>query len=194
MATGDVWELVVGTNQDSEKLINVFHYEELVPGTGDGALALRDAWIDMMLPVYRQVMSDQAAVESLRIRKVFPAPGGPRIYPVDEEGDIVDQALPPNSVVCLTFYSDPALGKKGRGRKYMSAYPETAHSDGIINDAMLTLYLGLGNIIVSGITDPNTATDFRAGIFGADSTFYDFDVVSVNTELRTLRSRRMRTP
>jgi len=194
MADTDVYQLVVGTNQDGEKLANVFHYQQ---SGSDGALppeaALKNGWVTTMMPLLRACYSVEAAIESLRIKRVPAAIEPSYVFVIDEEGDQSGDALPPNSCALISLYT-LEMGPHGRGRTHISAYPESEHSDGIINEDQLGLLNDFGNALVSPISGGGGEPTFQAGIFGESEVFYEIVDVQVRAYLHTLRSRRMRSP
>jgi len=194
MAIDDVYELTVTTNVDQELCNQVFHYKQLASnGPLDPIAALKNTWVTTMLPLFRAPLSNQAAVETLRIRKIAPSVGGSALFLIDEEGDINDEALPPNSAVIVALYSD-TYTKHGRGRSHFPGYPETKHSDGIIDASQLVYYQDLGVGLVNDLPAIGQEPGFRAGIYNSQNgNFASFTAFIVRPQLYTLRSRRMAT-
>lgn len=191
MPLGDIFRLGVGVNQDGEKCSQVLHYEQ---GGPDGALppeqALFNAWTGTMLPLWRAVMSVNAAVETITIQKLPTAGSGSLIFLVDEEGDVTGDAVPPNATVLLSLYTS-LVSRRGRGRTHFSGYPESAHSDGIINAEFYGKFQAIGTALVDTLPGSGGEPGFRCVVWSSLSGAHDVEAVAVRTQLHTLRGRRM---
>lgn len=195
MALNDVYQLTVGINQDGQKLVQVFLYQQKsASGPQRPEKELEEAWQYQMLPLWRACMSNQASVEVLRVRK-YNDPDAPSfMFAIDEEGDINEPALAPNSVAIITLYTSVAT-KSGRGRTHFSAIPQTYQSDGIIFEDLATAYNALATALCQLLPGFGSGADFQAGRWVLpEAAFHDFATFALRGQIFTLRSRRMANP
>lgn len=73
--------------------------------------------------------SSQYVLNTMQVVDVFPGLAPMSQYLIGTGGDVVEDCLPPNDALCVTFRSD-FKGPSGRGRMYLSGYPEAAQING----------------------------------------------------------------
>lgn len=195
MAINDILEHVLQMNFKGQKLINRRWFRQQ---DADGALspeqALMDTYEAGILPQYQACCSDDLSFTGQRVRRILPIEGGSFVGNLAVAGTIIQDGLPPNSAMVITFYSS-TLTKAGRGRMFVSGIPDTLQADGIADEAYQILLMALANQFMGAIGVGGGEPNFMAGVadnFGGG--FAPFSKYEVRTYAHTLRSRRMENP
>lgn len=195
MAINDIFEMVVGQQQNGQKLVNVLHFKQVTNNVAPDPIPdLVQAFGAYLQGVWLACMSNQLSIETLKIKRVGPTVGGSFVFPIDEAGLVVEDGVPPNANVIISFQS-LALGKHQRGRVYLSGVPDTFHQDGTINPAGFTVYQTLAQGLVTVVNDGAATPDFLYGIFNrATLAFSPAKHYNIRPRMSNLRSRRLENP
>jgi len=195
MALNDVYRLSYDQTLYGQKITNVFHYEQTSPETSGKAdeLSLADAFIGVVVPLWQPVVTDDWQDVCIRVQRILPGGGVQRVrLTAPNTGTVLlTQAFAPNVTVVTTFYTDD-FSKTGRGRYFLSGFPTTGETLGLIKAAERTLLSALGEGIAGDLT------------FAPDTGVFSFRVYSkklnlarveqrleVRTALRKLRPRSL---
>jgi hypothetical protein len=192
MAIGDVYELSVQVPVKGEHTFCVLHYRESVAcneaiPAKELAVAFRaaaeTAWLD--------VLSDQAAIACLYVRRISPSAGVAWTEIVNEVGNEAGEPIPTTSAALLTQYSATA-SRRGRGRNYIAGIPENFQDGGLLEDAAIALLQALATELLGPITAA-TSGSWKLAVWSTiDLMARDVTSQVVRSNLGTMRTRRQR--
>lgn len=195
MADGDIYEFTLGMTQSGEKLVNRWNFVQNGADLAlDGAQHLAETFVSVFEPVYLTAVSSDLSIQSYRIRRVLPTPGGSYLVTRDQPGLIVSDALPPNSVAVIGLYTNQG-GRANRGRFHVSGQPDNGTDVCVLDEAQYNRLQDLGNLFESDQNSGAGTPSFRAVMKHATVLLSPLVAYSrVRGELFTLRSRRMENP
>lgn len=194
MPVNDVYRTALQYSVNGEKCANVLHFIQTSGDGGANVVAeLASAIQGTIIPPFTNCMSNDAHMDAITAHKISPAIGGSVVVPDTTVGAVVNDTLPPNSVVCLALYSDHLTGR-GRGRMYFSGVPDQYSSAGRLTNTGPNLYVTFANILLASLAGGN-GTTFKCGVWSTTGAiFYEYTTHQVRSRLITLRSRRIANP
>lgn len=195
MALGDIYEASLLYSIKGEKVANVLHFrEDVTPGTVDPPLDLANTisasfWTGNL----DLVMSNDVTLQMIRARRISPTLGGGILLPVNTDGQVSADTLPPNNCAVMTLYT-ARTDRAGRGRVFLSGVPDTWQGDGLIEVAVAPTYQAIMDNLKTYFTSADGG-QWQCGIWSP--TYSDFNVITrvqVRSWVHVLRGRRMVAP
>lgn len=124
MAQDDVYQTTLYQSMYGVSIANVWHYKETAqPVTMDAEDAINQ-WVESdVLPSYVAALSNQWKALCVSTVKITGGNNVPRekFFTMSNIGVQVGEGLPPNCVMCGTFYTGN-FSNNGRGRAYISGW------------------------------------------------------------------------
>lgn len=194
MAVGDIYQLSCNQSVYGVALANVYTFEQLSPigFATSPEQSLLEAFDEDIIPLQKAMSSDDWFVNCLTCRKVRPT-GGIRFTKANPaSGDIVNEAIAPNTACLGSIYSSMA-GPRGRGRHWYSGIPKNTQSAGRMDAAALASFnTFLDRLIVSISWTLDNADFILRLISSLDAVIRPADTVQARVRIRYLLSRRER--
>lgn len=193
MAVNDVYESSLLFSIKGEKCACVLHYQETTdPGSGNELNLASTIYSQIWTPSMKVCLSNDAQLQTIRVRRIDPTAGGPIDLPVLEAGTISVDVMPPNNCILISLMTD-RLDKSGRGRIHISGAPKTHNQDGLLDVTNLSLWNSLATALIAPMTGSSSA--FQLGVWSRKETEFNSAVdYNVRSWHHTLRSRRMAAP
>ena len=191
MAVGDIYNLVIDQQLHNTAIANVFHFEQTVDGDGEDELNLMRGFEEQLFPDWRNFCSDQWSVACMRARRVSGSGVFPEeLYlPTGAVGNLAEEALPANCVLCCTWYSE-TFNKSGRGRTYFSGIGMPQESENTWTRGLIVLFNMFGDKFVAPITDTMTGAVFTSVLWtGVTPSSKNIGQYIANSDVRKLRGR-----
>lgn len=167
MAVDDVYQIAVDQTLHGILLTNLFHYKQLVGGSGDDEQDLIDAFAEDVQPAWEAALSLDWSITCYRSRQVSGSGAFPETLEVvtGAVGDLTGNAFPANAVAVISWYSQ-TYSKAGRGRSFFSGIRMDDEHENTWQAAQMTLLNLLGAALVGTITDSVSGGSFESVIWG----------------------------
>jgi len=193
MAVGDIYEVVLVTIVNGQRAINVQHWRETTACTDDiPAKSVCAMWEDVMMPLYLDCLSNEAALSCIYARRIRPTPHIPfQIVQSLTPGVIDSHAAPSNAAAIITQYT-ASMTRSGRGRQFITGIPESRITDGLMDSTEITDL----ETYADGLQGVQAAPapfdgEWTCGVFSPLlNSFAQQEAYSVNRSMGTLESRR----
>lgn len=194
MAVNDIYSVTVDTVVKGEHCQNVFHYRESTAETGTiPAENLAEGFVAAVEADWLAILSDQAALACVYVRRVQPTPSVAYTRIWNEVGTVAEEPIPTTSAALITWYSATA-GKRTRGRNYFPGTPESFQDGGLLEAAAITLIQTLADTLADPIAAGGGGTGVWELCVYSRTNLTGVDVIEsvVRSNLGTMRSRRQR--
>lgn len=192
MAVGDFYRVSWNQTCHGINCVNTFVYKQ-TGGSGsvaeeqDLAEGFRD---DVAANIVGTWGSDQYVSECIVVRKI--APGAASIYHLVHgvEGSFTGvESLPAKSVAVISRYTTQ-LGRKGRGRTYLSGGLQSWEKDNCWSTAGFSVLINIANWFFADVTSGSGGGVFEPGMLvGTPGSFEEILKHEVRSQIRNLRSR-----
>jgi hypothetical protein len=110
--------------------------------------------------VWNAGRSDTYLCQAAQVLDVSPGTAAMVAVTAAATGDSPDPGMPPNDAVCLTFRSD-FKGQSGRGRIYLSGYPETMATSGFWEAGAQDAASAIGSAMIDNFGEGAAGARFR---------------------------------
>lgn len=194
MAIGDIYQLSCNQSVYGVALANVYHFEQTsdVSFLSDPEDSLMQAFAEDIVPLQAAMSSDDWGTTCLTCRKVRPTGGVRFTQALIVAGDIVNEAIAPNTAFLGSIYSSIA-GPRGRGRHWFSGVPKNTQSAGRLDAAQLTLFNAFLDRLIQSISVVIDNADFILRLISSlDAVIRPADSVQARVRIKYLDSRRER--
>jgi len=190
MPAGDTYELDLEALYQGQAVVNVFHFFQVGgDGTGDVRQSLANAFALVLQPLIVSNLVEEYVTQQFRVRGVDGSETQTLLVLDTTTGGIIDDGLPPNSVLMTRNYGlRDAL--KGTGRTCWTGIAETDQEKGVMKLVPLAGWVAYENAAKDTIEDPALGWDFQLAVRSpSDEIFRPVLRLETQPRLRTLRSR-----
>lgn len=194
MAVGDVYQLAHNQSLYGVQVVNVLHYQtEIEPTSGTEEADIATEFLTGVIGPMFTNLSTAWTSDCMVVRKLGPGASTPYTQLTGLPGTVAGEAMPPNAVGVLSFYTDD-FTKSGRGRTYISGMLTSDEADNCWTDAAAARL----DLIAQAIRDDLDAIGggtgtYASGIWtGTPKTFKNTIIREVRSQVRKLRGRTMR--
>lgn len=194
MAIGDIYQLSCNQSVYGVAMANVYNFEQLsdVSFLTDPEDSLMQAFAEDIVPLQAAMSSDDWGTTCLTCRKVRPTGGVRFTQALIVPGDIVNEAIAPNTNCLGTIYSSLA-GPRGRGRHWYSGIPKNAQTSGRMDAAALASFNTFLSRLLQSISVVIDNADFILRLISSlDAVIRPADSVQARVRIKYLQSRRER--
>jgi len=190
MPSGDNYQLTLEATYNGQAVVNVFHFKQSgADGTGDVRESLADVFQAQVWPLIQARLTDEYEKLGYLTKGIKPNETQTLITSSIANGSLVEDGMPPNSVMQMTNYAVRS-GLKGTGRTMFTGLPETDVENGIINLADQASWVTYITKMLATMTDGVLLWSFDFGILDlSTNTIRDVERMEVQPRMKTLRSR-----
>jgi len=190
MPAGDSYQLVHEGLYEGQSVISVYHWTQVgADGTGDPRLSLANIFNLQVWPLIQANIVDEFQQLGYKTKGIIPNETQTLLTVVGAVGTLVEDGLPPNSVLQLTNYGAP-LGRKGTGRTMITGMPEAGNREGVFSVAQQAGWVSYETLLILPVIDGVTSWSFQFGILDtALNVIRPVQRIEVAPRVKTLRSR-----
>jgi len=190
VAPGDVVRFTVAMTQDSQQVLNVYHYKNngaTAVSNDDchGAIGnvIQSAYDEMEAGLHQSLVQDY--LQSYNITQDLPMKT--TAWPGSFGGDIAGDALPLQTAGLLTF---PTAAKRSLGKKFIAGIAELMHLDaGVMHATLVTALTTAAAELIAPIV-AGTSTMIPGNFNKTAASFAPWVSAVVDTLLSTQRRRK----
>lgn len=191
MPAADLYRATINLLVGGVNCANVFHFQQVDADGGETpAESLKKAIETDLLPTWVLMLSNEATVQSVIVRRVKPTPSQPYVYNLASgQGMINESTEPPNLAVCASHYSSTHT-KMGRGRNYFNGLPQGSIQGAIPTAAWVALFQTFKTKLLSTLLGGGSAIHWNFRIY-SPSLGVGLSVLHTEQrmQLRVLRGR-----
>ena len=190
MPAGDNYQLTLEAIYEGQAVVNVFHFRQNgADGTGDVRLSLANIFEAQVWPLIQARLVNEYAKVGYLTKGIKPNETQTLLTLNAAVGGIVEDGLPPNSIMMMTNYG-LRLGLKGTGRTMFTGIPEADTEGGILNLTYQGTWQTYIDKMLTTMTDAVLLWSFDFGVLDpAVDVIRLIQRMEVRPRLRTLRSR-----
>lgn len=190
MAQGDRFRLAVESILLGQQVVNVFHYEQVVPVLNLTMTDLAENWETNVLPLYLGLSVTGFAVNTIRIRD-FNTPQAGIDYPTSGNGTQGGEAVPIQSAPIITWRTD-FIGRSRRGRSYLPPPSEGNQNGGGIVAAQRTAMTDFADAAIMLLDGTGLVDYWQMVIYSRTlDSFTPVTDYTVRESIGTIRGRRL---
>ena len=191
MPDGDVFELSVDLQNAGQNMVNVHHFEQIgTDGTSSWQIALDAVWNLEFRPKFLAVFVTAVAVVQLRMRRIEPTQTQQTIFPIGDNGDILDVGLPTHSAAIVRQYAEPS-GRKGIGQVKVTGVPMLQVDEGRVTAAYATDLNAYGAVFDKQFTDAASGYTFVSSVYSQiDNVARRILKAGATSRIKTVHSRQ----
>lgn len=195
MPVVNVYKTTIGQDMHGVTIHNVLHFASTVePATGSSEDLLNDYVESVIIPPMADCLSNEWAARCIHTVKVGAGSNVARAkYLIPNvPGTVNEPAMPANLAVNFTEYTAEPT-KSGRGRHFISGWPQEAEQDNCLTSDYYNLF---GTLMAAMLTDPGAlggGSDYiRTHLTGNPAAPLALIRGIIRTEFSTMRSRTQR--
>jgi len=152
MAVGDVYQLGVNQSLYGIHIANVYNFEQLVdvtPGTRPED-SLMQAFLEQVTPHQANMSVVGWNMNCFTARRVRPTGGPQFVLPASDVGVTIGQGNPASTCCLATLYSS-TVGRRGRGRKFISGIAITSNDKGRLDNLAIIDFTTFMDAVIATI-------------------------------------------
>lgn len=190
MPSGDNYQITLDAVYNGQAVVNVFHFVQSgADGTGDVRESLTNIFQAQIWPLIQARLTSEYVKQGYLAKGIKPNETQTLLTSSVSAGTLVEDGLPPNSVMQMTNYG-LREGLKGTGRTLFTGLPESDQANGIINLLDQASWLTYITKMLSTMTDGVLLWSFKFGIYDtASNVIRVVQRMEVQPRLKTLSSR-----
>lgn len=137
----DIYRAAIASRVNGINCLNTFYFKQVdADQAEDVPDSLSQAINEDLVPVWAAMISNQASLDSVVVRRISPTGSQPYSFTlVAGTGTIAEESEPANLAVCVSHYSR-FNERAGRGRNYYSGIPQTQIQGAIPKASWVTLF------------------------------------------------------
>lgn len=191
MPANDIYRASINTSVNGVNCLNVFHFNQNdADGAETPADSLKAAIETILLPTWVPLLSNDAVVDSVIVRRIWPTGDQPYVYALaGGTGTVAQEAEPANLAIVLSHYTSNH-SRKGRGRTYIAGIPQTMIQGAIPTSALVTLFNTFKTALLSAMIDAASSIHWSFRVYSPGlNVGLAVQRIEQRMQLRVLRKR-----
>lgn len=194
MALNDIYAATLLSTVQGHNVANVLHVKQTSaddthPPEEAVAGGLNELWNSNMA----NVLSPATVLRAIQVKCIKPTPRQTTAYAFTTPGLGASDAIPPGAAVCFSMYAG-AADRRHRGRIYIAGLDRGFVKDTNVTPAAVTYIEAWFAAFAGTWSWSSDAATFSGGLYSlADAAFRATPYGSLNTNIRALRGRRVKT-
>lgn len=191
MPVADVYRASINTKVNGVNCLNVLHFFQVDADAGEvPADSLKAALETIILPLWVPMLSNDAEITSVILRRILPTPDQPFSYIfAGGTGTVAQEAEPPNLAVINTHYTT-TVSRRGRGRTYFAGVAQTLITNAAVKAALVALFATFETALRTDFKDAASNIHWRWVHFSpTDNTATNINHTELRMQLRVIRAR-----
>lgn len=164
----DVLLFTIVGKQADQTILNTFHYLYQGATAIDGAAKIRtfmNSFQALVVSKLRDATSNDFKVQELWGQKVYPSRWAKEIKAINETGNVLQPALPPNDAASIQRGADEADRRGLQGRVQIAGVPRTGVEGGVLLVAQMALLQPIADALKSEIFEGDFGDSVKPILF-----------------------------